>query len=262
MGGRILGQLLETQQGLYCVDPRDQWVTKQLFETGNYNPSEISRYSMFIPKKASMLWLGSHIGALVIPMSAHLGNIVAFEANPHTFKLFEANLALNKCQNIIAHNLAANHENGEIEFVLNTKNSGGSKRMPAYRHPVYFEELTEVVKVKAVNLDDFLFNQSFDAVFMDIEGSEYFAMKGMPRILSKASVVICEFITHHLQFVAGVTVSQFLEPLSAFRTMLAPSKNIVLHDGEILIGLEKLMQENWSDAGLIFFRDHVDPQIT
>src|SRR5271157_6099415 len=93
-------------------------------------------------------------------------------------------------------------------------NSGGSKRMPLTRDYMYFYDSPDIVTVGADRLDDLLDGERFNVVFMDIEGSEYFALGGMQKILTSAKVLFMEFVPHHLKNVGGVSVHQLLELIS------------------------------------------------
>jgi hypothetical protein len=108
--------------------------------------------------------------------------------------------------------------------------------------------------VPAVQLDELIsYNKFFDVVFMDIEGSEYFAMKGMPEILSKANYLITEFIPHHLERVGGITVDDFLEPISNnFQSLYIPSLNLKVEKNEFNKTLKYMCKKQLSDEGIIF----------
>jgi len=58
--------------------------------------------------------------------------------------------------------------------------------------------------VEGIVLDDFMKLKSFDLIFVDIEGSEYFAFKGMQKIFKQSKVLITEFVPHHLKNVSSV----------------------------------------------------------
>ena len=45
-------------------------------------------------------------------------------------------------------------------------------------------------------MDEFLKDEKFDFIFMDIEGSEEPAMRGMPRLISQTKVLVSEFLPH------------------------------------------------------------------
>lgn len=245
-------QPIITKIGQFFVDPRDQFVAKSLISTGDYSPGERALYSKFINQNSNVLWLGAHIGALVIPFSKYVQRIDTFEANPETFKLLKKNLKLNDCRNVTAFNIAANDVDGELNFICNTVNSGGSKRAPHKMNRAYLDAETVFTTVRCADLDSFLSKHDYDLVFMDIEGSETQAMQGMTSILKNAKTVVAEFIPHHLTNVANVTVGQFLQPIKDFRTMVVPSLRRCFYDNEIEPVLDVMFKRNASDAGLIF----------
>ena len=235
-----VGAVYNTGQGCFVLDERDQFVCKQLIETGFYGQDEISILKTLCTSSTRMLLLGAHVGTLAVPISKFVGGIVAFEANPSTYQLLQLNLRLNGCTNVTAHNIAADHRNGSLQFVMNTVNSGGSKRLPVHRDPIYFNDDPEVGHVQARRLDDLLVDQIFDVIFMDIEGSEYFALKGMPNLLARASMVVCEFLPHHFFRVAGIAIDDFAECLEQFRTLIVPKRRDFYHDGDIAAALNDM----------------------
>ena len=261
MGEMQYIEKIQTDIGAFYVDTRDQFVTRHLKETSNYAPAERNRYQVFTSPESNILWLGAHIGAHVIPLPANVKSITAFEANPDTYALFAKNLHLNACSNVKSYNLAANDTNGALKFICNTVNSGGSKRMPKEMRPMYLDDETKFVEVNAVRLDDFLPKHDFDFIFMDIEGSETHAMLGMTSIIQNAKTLVAEFIPHHLTNVSGVNISEFLNPLRDFQTMISPSLKKVAFGAEIQPLLETMFNSNVADAGLIFHRDRINVNI-
>jgi FkbM family methyltransferase len=244
--------LVKTSQGYFCVDPEDQFVSKALIEKGSYGLGEIQLASAHIQQESRVLVVGAHIGTIAIPLSTVCRDVVAVEANPETYELLELNVLLNKRENVETIQAAANDTSGSIEFVISTKNSGGSKRMPKFRDIAYFYDNPKVVNVPAERMDDIL-EQSFDLVFIDIEGSEYHAFLGMQRILSQAKTLIVEFLPHHLSRVAGITVDDFVAPLAPHFELLE-----ILSRGEI-VGrdnfrnvLQHMYDNNQGDACLVF----------
>jgi FkbM family methyltransferase len=253
-----LGEVYRTEQGLFCVDPIDQYVAKYLIESGNYGTGQLAQLGMFCNEQSSVLLLGAHIGAIVVPLSKLVKNMTVFEANPRTYELLSANLKLNDCTNVEAFNLAANDCDTELRFVLNTVNSGGSKRYPVHQDEGYFFDNPDVATVPAVRLDNFLKGKQYDVIFMDIEGSEYFAMKGMPELMARASVVFLEFLPHHISRVAGVTIEQFIECVADFETMITPMIPAAFHGAEIRARLKDMFDAGIGDEGLIFAKNHLD----
>lgn len=258
MTPRMLGTVVETPQGIFCVDPEDQFVSKALIEHGAYGHGEIERISNFLRPSSKMLLVGAHIGSLLVPLSAKADSIVGIEANPNTYKRLQLNILMNQCANVRLFNIAASDSADPIEFVMNRTNSGASKRMPIVKNEIYFSDDPEVAVVPSVRLDDLLPDERFDLVFMDIEGSELFAMRGMPRILGEAKVVVSEFYPFMIREVAGGGVVAFLEPLEAFNTLAIPSLRKVVYREDFHATLQAMFDANKCDNGIIFIRDRVD----
>jgi FkbM family methyltransferase len=254
----FVGEVYRTEQGVFCVDPADQFVAKAIIETGAFGTEQLRQLQMFCNPESSVLLLGAHLGSIVVPLSKMVKNLTTFEANPRTYELLSANLKLNDCSNVEAFNLAANDTETQIKFVLNTVNSGGSKRFPVHQDEAYFYDDPDVVMMRGVRLDDFLEGRHYDLIFMDIEGSEYFAMKGMPKLLAAAGVVFMEFLPHHISRVAGVTIDQFLECFEGFETMITPMNPAVYHGADIPLVLKAMFEADQGDEGLIFSRNHLD----
>jgi FkbM family methyltransferase len=205
-----------------------------------------------------VLIVGAHIGAIAIPLSQQCGDLTAIEANPDTFQLLETNILLNKANNIKALNVAANDRTESVKFVANRANSGGSKRMPKIKHSMYFYDSPRIVDVPAASLDEFLPLHKFDLVIMDIEGSEYFALKGMQKILQSANALFIEFLPHHLKNVAGVTVTEFLKYISPhFDYLFVPSTLQRTTRQQFLPALQRMYDAGDGDDGLVFSKRDV-----
>lgn len=234
------------------VDPRDLSVGRALLKAGQYGLDEVARIVDLVGPKGSVLFVGTHVGAIAIPVSKAVGNVVAVEANPYTFQLLKYNKCLNDCENLELLEMAAGEVNGEIEFLLNTANSGGSKRLPSVKKINYFYDNPEVVKVKLRILDEAL-KDSFDLILMDIEGSEYFALKGMSRLLSSANNLILEFIPDHLRNVSSVTPDEFVRLIEPhFNYLYIPSLDIRVAKQDFSKKLNEMYDANISDNGIVF----------
>jgi FkbM family methyltransferase len=253
---RATGVVVKTAQGYFCLDPDEQFVSRSLIDAGAYGVGEIEQARGFIRPESRVLVVGAHIGTIAIPLSRACAQLVAIEANPATYELLALNVAMNGCANIALHHVAANDREAPIEFVMNTHNSGGSKRMPLHRDAVYFHDNPRIAQVRGVRLDELLPEQAFDLVFMDIEGSEYFAFLGMQRILSGARTLIVEFLPHHLSRVAGVSVEQFLAPLAPnFDWLTVPTLGVRKAREGFLPLLRDMYERGHGDAGIVFQKD-------
>ena len=253
LGNGVKSVIVDSKNGMLAVDPRDLEVGYKLRKFGSYGLDEIARINELITSSSNVLIVGAHIGSIVIPISNHCNKVVAIEANPNNYKLLETNLHLNKSENITIHNIAASSKKETIEFQMNVVNSGGSKRVPKNNEYMYRYDNPEIIDVQAHSLDEYLEDENFDLVLIDIEGSEYFAMQGMEKILAKCNTLIIEFLPHHLKNVAGVAVEEFLSLIpEQFTKLTIPSKNKT-HPIDVGSAMLKQMYHlKEGDDGIIF----------
>jgi len=262
-GSYTYALITKTDNGLFAVDPEDQGVGRCLRVKGRYGIEEIERIKSFLAPNSRVLIVGAHIGTLATPMSKLSKEVVAIEANPNTYELLKINIMLNGVSNCNAINIVASDKEETINFLLSRSNSGGSKRVPKNKKYLYYYDKPKEISVKAFSLDNYLENAEFDIIIMDIEGSEYFALKGMPKILSKAKVLIVEFLPHHLKNVSGVTVKDFLSAIDPFFDKLTiPSKNIIVDKENFVSMLSEMYEQEEGDDGIIFEKSNKTLQRT
>jgi hypothetical protein len=131
------GLTVSTDFGKMIVDPLDSHVSRQLLKNGNYNPEELERLKELVKITDNALIVGAHIGSIAIPLSKFVKKLVAIEANPRNYDLLKSNVLLNECSNIEILNVAAAEKSSVIKFIVNTENSGGSKREPIIHNDKY-----------------------------------------------------------------------------------------------------------------------------
>ncbi len=253
LGSHVEAVLVSTRNGLLLVNADDVTVGRKLAYSGEYGLDELQRIYPVIGPASAVLVVGAHVGALAVAASKRCAHLTAVEANPKTFRLLKWNLHINDCSNVTAINIAASDKMENIEFVMNRVNSGGSKRAPATRDYAYFYDSPDIVSVPAAPLDEELAGQHFDAILMDIEGSEYFALKGMPGILASAQSLFVEFVPHHLRNVSGVSVVEFVATISPyFSNLFIPSKQVHVASEGFVRELQKMFDRDECDDGLQF----------
>lgn len=252
LGNNIKAIITKSENGLFAVDPEDLEVGQKLL-SGGFGIEEVQRLKKFIDNKSKVLIVGTHIGSLAIPLSKHCKEVTAIEANPNTYELLEINLQLNNAENITPHNIFANDSHDKVEFLLNTVNSGGSKRKPKKSSFLYDFDNPEIIELESHRLDDYLPEHDYDLILLDIEGSEYFAMKGMKDILSNCKTLVVEFLPHHLKNVADIDVETFLSVLPGHFTKFALPDNKQEHNiSEVKTVLQKMYDSNIGEDGIIF----------
>ncbi len=253
IGKKIGALLVESNDCLLLVGVEDMQVGQKLSVEGAYAAAELKRLLTLVNHQSDVLVVGGHVGALAIPLAKACRSLAVIEPNPDTYRLLELNVAINKCGNVQTLKLAASDQREELSFLASRANSGGSKRLPRLRDYRYFYDRPDVISVPAVPLDEVFPDSVFDLVVMDIEGSEYFALKGMQRLLANAQTLAIEFIPHHLTNVAGVSVSQFVEQLDPFFDRLfIPSQNRTVRKTDFAAVLTRMFDAGELDEGLIF----------
>ncbi len=255
LGQFVTGVISCSDQGTFATDLEDQVVGRALRENGSYGLVEIELASRLLSKDDTALVVGAHVGAVVIGLARKCAHVTTFEANPNTFRLLACNLILNDVLNVKAHNLAASNKSERLRFVLSRHNSGGSKRFPVHADPMYFYDQPQIVEVDAVAIDEFLPASEFSLVFMDIEGSEYFALQGLRRILGRTKALFVEFIPHHLRNVAAITPEQFAELLTPyFDVLFIPDLKAFVERENFSAMLRRMYDINMAQEQIVFLK--------
>ncbi|MEI2270917.1 FkbM family methyltransferase [Sphingobacterium sp. ML3W] len=253
----ILGEysqavLVDIEDGIFLVDSEDMVVGAMLRQEGRYQKEEIEAIKSFINNDSKVLFVGAHIGVFAVPIARIVENIVCIEANLSSYKLLEYNMKLNNITNCKLYNTVAFNYDGEIDFIINRENSGGSKIVPFGNLDPYVTETSNIVELSCCRLDSLLKDQDFDVVIMDLEGAELFALLGMPKILEKVKLLFIEFIPHHIKNVAMIEISAFCEPLEIFDKLIIPELSKEIDKEDIPSVLKVFFECDKSFDSLIF----------
>jgi FkbM family methyltransferase len=254
-------KLVSTKHGKFWIDPRDEFIGRRLEADGEYQEEELALLMTCLDPEKDAIVVGAHIGAFVVPMAKRCRTLVAFEANPDTYDLLQLNVVENKLRNVVPFFGAVDEHPHTVEFMCGTANSGGSKRVPKIMRDDYIYDNPKRVQVPAVRLDDLCRGMSPSLLHMDIEGSEVFALRGAQELLARTEYLSVEFISHHLTHVAGVTVDEWLAPVTPhFNKMLLPGDSKLKRPHVIIEPADwKELLQNIVNAGvgvenLIFWR--------
>jgi len=122
------------------------------------------------------------------------GQVIAFEPAATEYAKLLRNLALNRCDNVVAENKAVGARSAVERFhhVRGHQGSWSSLRQPASD----VESDVEVCEVSAVTLDEYAKARSLhrlDVVKIDVEGGELDVLRGAQQVLTRfRPVVLCE----------------------------------------------------------------------
>jgi FkbM family methyltransferase len=252
-----------TENGSFLAPIDDIEIGSKIGKEGGYDLNELNQILHLLDASSVVYVVGTHIGLLLVPIARKTKTVIGYEANPQTFELLQMNIALNQLSNTTIFNYAAGDKDGDIEFYMNVANSGGSKIKPKTDNFIYTFDKPETIKVKMTVLDEHASIENLppaDMIVMDIEGAEYFALKGMQKILAASKALYIEFIPHHLQNVAGVNATQLLDLIiphyNKAKFMKQPGKVYDIKNDFLSFNatIENMMHHQ-KDDNILFFKD-------
>lgn len=133
--------------------------------------------------------------------------VMAFEPIPLTFSKLNRNVALNKLSDRIkTYNIGIGNENSFLNFTTNRD----------VMNRVAHKNETDFLRIQVKKLDDILKDKSPVLMKIDVEGFEYFVLKGATTTLEKESLkyIIIEMNNSTLNF--GYTNEEVLEFLFSY----------------------------------------------
>ena len=200
LGPYATAVLTQTTNGRLLIPSSDFVIGRALAFRGTYDPEMVELLAARINERASILVVSAHVGSLLIPLAKIAKTAIAIEANPRTFEFLEMNLKLNDIRNVEAWNFAAGEVDGEVEFLANVHNTGQSKRRTRFAldNSCFTYDSPTTIQVPLRRLDG-ITNHDFDLILIDVEGSEAYAMAGMPQLLSRAKNVVIEICSDHYE---------------------------------------------------------------
>ena len=255
--------LYATENGSFLAPVDDIEIGSKIGQEGGYDLNELKQILNLLDASSVVYVVGTHIGLLMVPIARKARSVIGYEANPQTFGLLQMNIVLNQLSNAIIFNYAAGDKEGDIEFYMNVANSGGSKIKPKTDNFIYTFDKPETIKVKMKALDEHIATENLppaDMIVMDIEGAEYFALKGMQKALASSSGLYIEFIPHHLQNVAGVSATQLFDLIiphyNKAKFMKQPGKVYDIKNNllSFTTTIENMMHHQ-KDDNILFFKD-------
>jgi FkbM family methyltransferase len=173
--------------------PNDLYVGASLDLYGEFSEREIHLYKRIIKKGDVVVEVGAHIGTLTIPLArmvatrhaAGRGVVFAFEPQRILYQLLNANLSLNRLQNVHAQQLAIGHRSGTMG--LPTINYAKRDNFGGYNLTDAGRERVRVVTIDSLHL------RRLNFLKIDAEGMETRVLTGAKQTIARCRPVIyCE----------------------------------------------------------------------
>jgi FkbM family methyltransferase len=212
-----IGVLAQTRNGLLVVDPKDFGVATALLGTGAYDWEQVSWLSRLVGSQSRMVFVGAHVGALLVPLAQLSGSrdLEAFEPSPANHRFLKANLALNGLSDaVVVHHLAVGDSAGCVRFTENPINTGNSRVAS-----------TGEVEVQMTTLDAALPGTApIQLLVIDTEGFEVHALRGAARVLAQTRYLYIEYAPEQL-VEQGSTPQELLQEVAGqFESMYLPGE--------------------------------------
>lgn len=184
-----LFQLVEDcRYGRFLVPPTDIYVGQALVQYGEYSQIEVELLLQFLPPGSRAVVVGANLGATVIPIARHAGEVVTFEPQRWVYQLLCANLALNDLLNVRAYWAACGAHHSQIPVAVmdpSQRNNFGGYDLEAFAHmggdtvPVVTLDSVPGVNHPATTL-----------LTIDVEGMELDVLRGADQTIATCRPVI------------------------------------------------------------------------
>lgn len=214
---RLLRRLLQPERvdldgyHLY-LDPSDQVVSYHIAADRVWEPFQTQVFQSLLKPGMVVLDIGAHIGYYTLMASKAVGpagRVYCFEPDANNLALLRRNVQSNGCGNVIVVPKAVSDRAGMVKLHLDPLNKGS--------HSVtQFEGSQEgSLEIETLALDGWLSEQGVAPALikMDIEGSEWAALRGMKSFLDRrgALSLVMELLPHRLSVEPGVPLKFLAE---------------------------------------------------
>lgn len=194
---------------LYCRSS-DLDVGNQIILAQRYEPHVTSAITDVLKPGQVVVDVGANIGyfsMLAATLVGETGKVISFEPNTRNLALLYASIVENRLKNILVLPLAAS----DSPQILRLQSFGSNGFLEAATPGRIGAQY-----VQAVVLDEILHKEPrIDAIKMDIEGFEPFALRGLSKIIEKhRPVLFTEFSPWHIEHRCGIPPQEYLDQLA------------------------------------------------
>lgn len=156
-----------------------------LLSIKKYEPKQVALIKKLVKEGDTVLDVGANIGYYTLILAKLVGDkgkVFAFEPDPTNFQILKDNVEMNGYKNVVLEQKAVSDTNGKTKLFFSGINNGD--------HRIFYGEGRENIEVGTVRLEDYFKGKLPDISFfkLDIQGSEFLALRGMCSILRKKGI--------------------------------------------------------------------------
>jgi FkbM family methyltransferase len=185
--------LLQMKLDLDPTRPNERTVLEFLNTGASFEPDVANVFVRVLREGDVAVDVGANMGFLTVlaaMLVGPLGHVVAFEPDAENLARLRANLALNNCTNVTTLEKAVTNQVGEVEFFINSDNSGGNALWDPAQYPGNVKSLAtpKRITVPATTLDaewEQLQLPVPKVIKIDTEGAEQQVLEGMVGLLAR-----------------------------------------------------------------------------
>lgn len=162
----------------------DDYISNKILTHGIYEKQQLDILMGWIRLKHNtcnnvVLDIGANIGNHSLYFSSYFNKCISFEPNPRTFELLKINSKL--VDNVLPVNTGLSDEKGEAELNISFNNTGASSLSSDWNR-----SFDGKVRISLEVLDDVIDPEDkVDLIKIDVEGHEWFALKGAEKTIRK-----------------------------------------------------------------------------
>lgn len=211
-----------------AVSPKDLDVGVHLLAAGVYEPHVSAVFRRELKKGMHLLDVGANIGyftALGLACVGPSGHVLAVEPNPSNVRLLEIARRANRATNLTIVPAAAGETFGPLRLDAPFSN-GMVTPLEDTKGDLSGANIVCQIRLDALVSE----NQRVDFVKLDVEGSEYRALKGFERTLDRCSpMLVLEFAPGMLREASHISGQSLLEYIFAKGYLVG----VIEHDGSV-----------------------------
>jgi FkbM family methyltransferase len=171
------------------IHPKNE-IYRSIFVRGIYDPNLVTIINTLFPKDGIFIDAGANMGyvSLLVSRAIGIGHIFALEPSSRDFDRLEDNININGLGDIISpYRLSVSDKNGKAQLLIANEERSALNTL-GFEISCKGVEKIGVEEVDTITLDSFVEKEGIkqvDVLKLDIEGSEFHALKGAKNVIEK-----------------------------------------------------------------------------